>query len=56
MAAVSRGFCTGVLHCVRTASELILNRDQEWGELVLYGSIPVVVAHARAAWARAGVR
>ena len=39
LAAVSGGFCTGVLHCDAHLLRLILNRDQEWGELVLYASI-----------------
>ena len=33
-------FAIGIAYCVatRSYSDVIYNRDQEWGELVLYGS------------------
>jgi len=31
----------------RAASGVILNRDQEWGELLLYGSISLMLLRAR---------
>ena len=43
LAVSALAFCIAT----RTFSELILNRDQEWGELVLYGSIYLLLLRTR---------
>ena len=43
LAVSALAFCIAT----RTCSELILNRDQEWGELVLYGSIYLLLLRTR---------
>ena len=43
LAVSALAFCIAT----RTFSDLILNRDQEWGELVLYGSIYVLLLRTR---------
>ena len=42
-------FVVGVAYCVATGSfsEIIYNRDQEWGELVLYGSVLLLLLRTR---------
>ena len=43
LAVSALAFCIAT----RTFSELILNRDQEWGELVLYASIYLLLLRTR---------
>ena len=43
LAVSALAFCIAT----RTFSDLILNRDQEWGELVLYGSIYLLLLRTR---------
>ena len=31
----------------RSANGIVLNRDQEWGELLLYGSFALILLRAR---------
>ena len=42
-------FVVGVAYCVATGSfsQIIVNRDQEWGELVLYGSVLLLLLRTR---------
>ena len=43
LAVSSLAFCIAT----RTFSDVILNRDQEWGELVLYASIYLLLLRTR---------
>ena len=47
MAPVSRCGCPCLFVATRAASGIVLNRDQEWGELLLYGSSLLYLLRAR---------